>query len=72
MLRVAEAKMNVLSEEHMAWYRKMIDAYDNLLSEEEKRALAEWEKNNLPDKATSDWPGWIKYIGPPPWKVRAN
>jgi len=36
------------------------------------RRLAEWERNNLPDKSTSDWPGWIQYIGPPPWKVRPN
>jgi hypothetical protein len=62
-----------MTEENINWYKKMIDAF-NSLSPEEKQELADWEKNNLngSDKATSDWPGWIKYIGLPPWKYRAN
>lgn len=39
------------------------------LPPEEKEALKKWENENLGTKAqlgTTDWPGWIKYIGPPP------
>lgn len=63
-----------LSDENMAWYQKMMDTYHNTLTAEEKNALAEWEKENLgkDEKATSDWPGWQKHIGLPPWKVRSN
>lgn len=35
---------------------------------EERSTLFEWEKSHLGgDYATSDWPGWQKYIGRPPW-----
>lgn len=63
-----------LTKENMEWYRKMLDTYNNSLSENELKELAEWEKENLAqsEKATSDWPGWVKYIGLPPWKVRSN
>lgn len=68
--------MNIFSsvtEENINWYKKMVDTY-NSLSPEEKQELADWEKGNLVDsnKATSDWPGWVKYIGLPPWKYRSN
>lgn len=40
------------------------------LSEAERQELHEWEEENLGKGdskiATSDWPGWVKYIGPPP------
>jgi hypothetical protein len=69
--------MNALpsqSNNNIEWYQKMIDAYNNLLSADEKKDLAEWEKQNLgeTEKATSDWPGWVKFIGLPPWKVISN
>ena len=52
----------------------MLDAYNNVLSDDERKELAACEKENLgqSEKATSDWPGWIKYIGLPPWKVKSN
>jgi hypothetical protein len=64
----------LFTEENMEWYRKMVNVYETLLTDEEKRALAEWEEIHLgkSDKGTSDWPGWVKHIGPPPWTVRAN
>jgi len=63
-----------MSNENMDWYQKMLDVYNNILSDDEQKELAEWEKENLgqSEKATSDWPGWIKYIGLPPWKVKSN
>jgi hypothetical protein len=40
------------------------------LPPEEKRDLEKWEHENLGRRdvclGTTDWPGWIKYIGPPP------
>ena len=63
-----------MTDENMNWYRKMVDTYNNKLSAKEKQELGDWEKANLPnsEKAKTDWPGWIKYIGLPPWKYRAN
>jgi len=63
-----------MSNENMDWYQEMLDAYNNVLSDDERKELAAWEKENLgqSEKATSDWPGWIKYIGLPPWKVKSN
>lgn len=63
-----------LSDESMHWYEAMINAYHHLLSESEKKELETWEKENLGkgDLATSDWPGWKKHIGVPPWKLHAS
>lgn len=39
------------------------------LPAEEKESLLKWEHENLGDSrclGTADWPGWVKYIGPPP------
>ncbi len=57
-------------EQGLEWYRKMINAYDELLTSEEKAKLLEWEKENLgrEEIGTSDWPGWEKHIGLPPWQ----
>jgi hypothetical protein len=43
------------------------------MSEREREELHAWEAENLDGgrTATSDWPGWQKYIGPPPWHERA-
>lgn len=56
----------------MGFHEAMLDTYA-AMSEEEKAELHAWEKENLgnpdhPDVGTSDWPGWRKYLGPPPWK----
>lgn len=63
-----------MNNENMDWYQKMLDTYNHVLSDDERKELAEWEKENLgkSEKATSDWPGWIKHIGLPPWKVKSN
>lgn len=42
------------------------------MPEEEREELIWWESENVDghDVGTSDWPGWIKYIGLPPWYAR--
>lgn len=54
---------------YMMWYRAMRTTYE-AMSLEEREHLHAWELENLPDSllATSDWPGWEKYIGKPPWE----
>jgi hypothetical protein len=55
------------SEAMTDWYAKLIEAY-RVMSDEEKRELEEWEKKNVNGHsvATSDWPGWERYIGKKP------
>jgi hypothetical protein len=54
-------------EELLAWYDKMMEAHA-AMPEEEKQTLGEWERTHLDGAtvATSDWPGWEKYIGKRP------
>lgn len=61
------ANLNAAQEELLAWYDRMHEAHE-AMPEEEKQALAEWERVNLDGAtvATSDWPGWEKYIGKRP------
>lgn len=57
--------------EFLDWYGQMIYTSENLLTEEEKQSLKEWDQTEVDGSgkfATSDWPGWEKYIGLPPWK----
>jgi hypothetical protein len=54
------------------YFRRLVEATATL-PEEERKALEEWEAENVGKPnglATSDWPGWVKYIGDPPWKNR--
>ena len=49
------------------WYGSLL-GIATLMPEEDKQALKEWEAEHLGNgkMATSDWPGWRKYIGPAP------
>jgi len=51
------------------WFAMMHGCYQ-AMPQNEREALLQWEKENLGDgkTGTSDWPGWEKYIGSPPWK----
>ncbi|HTX21075.1 MAG TPA: GIY-YIG nuclease family protein [Candidatus Aquilonibacter sp.] len=53
----------------LAWYGAMYGVFQ-AMPEKEKMELHAWERENLDGNkiATSDWPGWEKYIGKPPWK----
>lgn len=55
---------NVKVEAQIARYERIIQAA-TVMSEQEKIALAEWEKTHLTgsgDFGTSDWPGWEAII----------
>ncbi|MGH7975993.1 MAG: hypothetical protein ACREC8_04965 [Limisphaerales bacterium] len=53
----------------LEWFGAMYGAYQ-AMPEKEKMELLQWERENLDGctVGTSDWPGWEKYIGKPPWK----
>lgn len=46
----------------LSYFEKMQVCY-KMLSEEERRALHEWDRNRPAGVGTSDWPGWARYIG---------
>lgn len=51
----------------MSWWGMMLGCW-RAIPESEKKALEEWEKVNLNGQiGTSNWPGWEKYIGKPPF-----
>ena len=59
----------------LEWMSRMVDVYENELTDAEREELAIWEELHVTgesESATSDWPGWQKHIGPPPWKVELN
>ena len=53
----------------LKYTREMLEAYETM-PEEDKQRLHAFEGEHLGDGArgTSDWPGWEKYVGKPPWK----
>lgn len=64
-----------MHEDRLRWYKHLQETYDSVLTDEERRAFDEWERNNVTGDgrvATSDWPGWRKYLGPPPWEFEQN
>jgi hypothetical protein len=62
--------MSESEEQGLEWYQRMHNAYKEQLTPEEKSKLHEWEEENLgrEEFSTSDWPGWEKHIGLPPWR----
>lgn len=55
-------------DKQLDWERRMDEIYQEVLTDEEKDALHEWEKAN-PEKSegiTASWPGWKKHIGKSP------
>jgi hypothetical protein len=51
------------------YYAAMYGAYQ-AMPENEKADLHAWERGHIDGSGkigTSDWPGWEKYIGKPPW-----
>jgi hypothetical protein len=71
-LMFSGVKVNqVLMNESIYWFKQMVEASEYLLTEEDKKLLEEWDREVVDGSgkyATSDWPGWEKYIGLPPWK----
>ena len=62
--------MSDYTEKTIEWFRSMVKVYKEVLTPEEKADLHEWEKENLgrpKGLSTTEWPGWEKHIGSPPW-----
>ena len=61
------ATLNAGQEKLFTWYDKIHEAHE-VMPEEERQELAEWERPHLDGSmvATSNWPGWEKYIGKRP------
>lgn len=57
---------------HIAWLEAQIDAYDALLTEQQRAEFHAWEKANTDGHSvsTADWPGWIPLIGEPSWRAK--
>ena len=56
----------------LSYFEKMHNCFATALTEEEKQALQDWETaERAADHlvATTDWPGWEKYIGLPLWRT---
>lgn len=59
------------------WYDLMAKSFE-AMALEEKIAFLLWDADRPSGMRTSDWPGWIKYIGPrrpiqsAPWEPREN
>lgn len=51
------------------WMEQMVDVALTL-SEKDRAELEAWELLNIDGHTvgTSDWPGWLRYLPPPPWK----
>ena len=61
-------RMKAFHKKMLHWFAAMGRTLDGM-SEAERCELREWEKENLgpsKDLATSDWPGWRRYIGEKP------
>jgi hypothetical protein len=59
---------------HLVWLEAQIDAYDTVLTEQQRAEFHAWEKANTDGHSvsTADWPGWIPLIGEPPWRAKAQ
>lgn len=52
----------------LRWYGLMLECVKNL-PPEERAEFEEWDHNRPEGVATSDWPGFIKYLPAPPWET---
>lgn len=72
--RAAREWKKQYQKEYSAYFEALIHCYRTRLTDEERRAYDEWESESLWKASsetypgTSAWPGWQKYIGPPPWE----
>jgi hypothetical protein len=51
------------------WYGEMLGAYRERMTDADRAELAAWEKENLGTLATSDWPGWERFLPKRPGSV---
>ena len=52
----------------MQWYGKMMECVERL-TPEERAAFDQWERERPEGVATSDWPGFAKYLAVAPWET---
>jgi hypothetical protein len=52
------------------WYGNMLVCVDQMLTPEERTEFEEWDFNRPDGVPTSDWPGFERHIGSPPYKSR--
>jgi hypothetical protein len=53
--------------EIMDWFGAMLECVSKL-PPNERTALEEWDKQRPDGVASSDWPGFDKYLGKKPWE----
>lgn len=58
--------VNIHHGRMMQWYGKMLDCVEGL-PPEERAEFARWDKERPEGVATSDWPGFAKYLPVRPW-----
>ena len=59
----------------IGWYRRMQHALDNEMSPDEVAEFERWEAEHVKgdgEFTSTDWPGWARIIGPPPWEYGKN
>jgi hypothetical protein len=61
------------TSEFSAYMARVLKVYENM-DEKEREELHRWERKHLDGHslATSDWPGWEKYVGKAPWKLEST
>jgi hypothetical protein len=58
----------------LAWFDQMLQTMHQL-PPEDRAAFDRWDNTQVgPGKPhrSSDWPGWARYLPPPPWKAHAT
>lgn len=50
----------------LEYYRSMVSAAE-AMAPDERAEFDEWDQDRPGNVGTSDWPGWLPLIGPPPW-----
>lgn len=53
-------------QDMMDWWEKMLVCVESL-PPDERAAFDKWDKEREGGTATSDWPGFDKYLPPRPW-----
>lgn len=59
--------VNIYHGRLMQWFGKMVECVESL-PPEECAELDKWDRERRDGVATSDWPGFAKYLPAPPWK----
>jgi hypothetical protein len=63
-----EKVVNIHHARSVQWYGKMLECVERL-SPEERSEFDMWDKNRPDGVATSDWPGFAKYLPTRPWEL---